>query len=78
MVVYFSPGLDSEVPAIARALQGRRFITIAAVDSYVHDGALLGFELVSGHPKMVFNIAQARKQDVVFRSAVMKLMRLIE
>jgi hypothetical protein len=78
MVVYFSPGLESEVPTIARALEGRQFITIAAVGSYVYDGALLGFELVSGHPKMVFNILQAKKQEVVFRSAVMKLMRLVE
>jgi hypothetical protein len=28
-------------------------------------------------PKMVFNLGQA-KQDVVFRSAVMKLVRLVE
>jgi hypothetical protein len=78
MVVYFTPGLDSEVPAAARALQGVRCITIASVDSYVRSGALLGFELVSGHPKMVFNLGQAKKQEVVFRSAVMKLMRLVE
>jgi hypothetical protein len=78
MVVYVTPGLDAEVPALARALQGMRFITIASVDSYVRSGALLGFELVSGHPKMLFNLGQAKKQDVVFRSAVMKLMRLVE
>jgi hypothetical protein len=77
-VLYLMPGLDGEVAAIARALQGIQVITVAATDSYLPDGAILGFELVSGHPKMVFNMTQARQQHVVFRSAVMKLMRIVE
>jgi YfiR/HmsC-like len=77
-IVYLTPGFDTEVAAIARAFHGLPVITIAAIDGYVRDGALLGFELVSGRPKMIFNLAQARKQEVVFRSAVMKLMRILE
>ena len=77
-IVYFTPGLDAEILALARELRGMRLITIAAVDSYVQSGAVLGFELVSGHPKMVFNAGQAKQQGVTFRSAVMKLMRIIE
>jgi hypothetical protein len=77
-VVYLAPGLDAEVSSIAEALQGIQIITVAATDSYVQSGAILGFELVSGHPKMVFNLAQAKQQDVVFGSAVMKLMRIVE
>ena len=78
LVLYLTPALDSEVPSIARALEGIQVVTIAATDSYVSNGAVLGFELVSGHPKMVFNVGQARKQNVVFGSAVMKLMRIVE
>jgi hypothetical protein len=77
-VLYFTPGLDVEIAASAAALVGRRTITIAAVDSFVASGIVLGFELVSGHPKMVFNLRQAKKQEVVLRAAVMKLMRIVE
>ncbi len=77
-LLYLAPGLDLAMPDIARALEGRQVMTVASDDSYVPSGAILGFALVSGHPKMVFNIGQARKQDVAFRSAVMRLMRVIE
>jgi hypothetical protein len=77
-VLYFTPGLGAQVQMVARALDGQRLMTIAAVDSYVRDGVLLGFELVSGHPKMIFNLAQSKRQGVVLRAAVMKLMRIVE
>lgn len=51
---------------------------MAAVDSYVAGGAILGFELVSGRPRMVLNLGQAKKQGVAFRAQVMKLMRIVE
>jgi hypothetical protein len=77
-VLYFTPGLDAEIAASAVALVGQRIMTIGAVDSFVSSGLILGFELVSGHPKMVFNLRQAKKQEVVLRAAVMKLMRIVE
>ena len=77
-LLYLTPGFEADVPGIARAFRGVQVITIAAVDDYVADGAILGFELVSGHPKMVFNMAQAKRQNVVFASSVMKLMRVVE
>jgi hypothetical protein len=77
-VLYFTPGLDAEIGPSAAALAGQQVLTIGAVDSFVAAGAVLGFELVSGHPKMVFNLGQARQQKVVLRAAVMKLMRIIE
>ena len=76
--MYFTPGLDAEIGPSAAALVGQRVMTIGAVDSFVSSGIVLGFELVSGHPKMVFNLRQAKKQDVVLRAAVMKLMRIVE
>ena len=77
-IVYVAPGLDSEIPVIAQAVQEIPLITVAATDSYVRSGLILGFELVSGRPKMIFNLKQARQQGVVFGSAVMKLMRIVE
>jgi hypothetical protein len=77
-VLYFTPGLDGEIGSSAAALVGQRVMTIGAVDSFVRGGVILGFELVSGHPKMVFNLKQAKKQEVVLRAAVMKLMRIVE
>jgi hypothetical protein len=78
LVVYVAPGLDTEMPDIARSLQGIQLLTVGASDSYVSEGCILGFELLSGHPKMVFNQGQATRQNVVFRSALMRLMRIVE
>jgi hypothetical protein len=77
-VLYFTPGLDAEIGPSAEALAGQRIVTIAAVDSFVPEGVVLGFELVSGHPKMIFNLRQAKKQELVLRAAVMKLMRIVQ
>ena len=66
------------VPPIAHALDGVPLVTVASVDTYVADGAILGFEQVSGRPRMVLNLAQAKQQGVTFQSAVMKLMRIVE
>lgn len=77
-IIYVAPGLDPEIPAIAQAIRGIPVVTVAAIDSYVRGGLILGFELVSGRPKMIFNLNQAKQQGVVFGSAVMKLMRIVE
>lgn len=77
-VLYFTPGLEAEMGPGAEALAGLRIVTIAAVDSFVSRGAILGFELVSGHPRMIFNLRQAKKQEVLLRAEVMKLMRIVE
>jgi len=75
--VYLTPGLGQDVGGMARALEGTPVLTVGAIDSYVPAGAILGFELVSARPKMVLNLAQAKKQGVAFRASVMKLMRIL-
>jgi hypothetical protein len=77
-ILYLTPGLDSEVEPLSGALVGLPVVTITAIDSFVANGALIGFELLSGHPKMIFNLRQAKKQQVTLRAAVMKLMRIVE
>lgn len=78
LVIYLTPGLDEDIVAISRALNGMTLVTISAVDTYVAHGAILGFTLISGHPRMLFNLAQAKRQQVSFRAAAMKLMRIVE
>jgi hypothetical protein len=45
---------------------------------YVPAGIVLGFDLVSGRPKLVVNLSQARRQHVDFRAEVLKLMKVYE
>ena len=77
-VLYFTPGLDAEIGPSAAALVGQRIVTVGAVDSFVSAGVVMGFELVSGHPKMILNLRQAKRQDIVLRAAIIRLMRIVE
>lgn len=76
-VVYFAPGLGPEIPAIARGLEGLSLITIAAVAEDVTAGATVGFDLVSGKPKIWVNLNQSRKQAVAFQASLLKLSRIV-
>jgi len=43
---------------------------------YVPAGIVLGFDLVSGRPKLLVNIEQAKKQQVSLPASVLKLMKV--
>jgi hypothetical protein len=77
-IVYVGPALGAEIDAIRDALTGVSVLTVAAVAEYVPRGIVLGFDVVSGKPKLVVHLGQAKKQDVVFKAEVLKLMRVIE
>jgi hypothetical protein len=77
-IVYLTPGLTAEVEAIRDALAGVSVLSVGALADYATRGAVLGFDLVSGKPKLVCNLGQAKKQDVAFKAEVLKLMRVIE
>lgn len=72
-IAYLTPSLSSEVPAIARALDGMSVLTVAATADDVPRGAVLGFELVGGKTKLLVNLGQAKKQDVQLPANVLKL-----
>ncbi|HEX6277181.1 MAG TPA: YfiR family protein [Polyangiaceae bacterium] len=76
LVVYVTPGLAGEVPAIASAFVESGVLTVAAVESYVSRGAVLGVEVADGKPRMSINLSQAKKQKLDFPSAVLKLARI--
>jgi hypothetical protein len=75
-IVYFGPGFSKQMPAIRSAFSSLNVLTIAAVPDYVPDGIVLGFDLVSGRPKLLVNIEQAKKQQVSLPASVLKLMKV--
>lgn len=77
-IVYITPGFEADVGAIAKTLTGANVLTVSAVASYVPKRAVLGFDLISGKPKLVVNITQARLQSVAFKPDVLKLMKVYE
>jgi hypothetical protein len=77
-IVYVAPGLGDDVPAIKAALDGVNVLSVAAVASEVPKGIVLGFDLVSGKPKIVVHLTQAKRQDVAFKAELLKLARVHE
>jgi hypothetical protein len=77
-IVFLTPGLDGEIDPIVAALQHLRVLSVAGVLSYVSRGLVLGFDLVSGRPKIVINLPIAKKQGLAFRASLLKLARIIE
>jgi hypothetical protein len=77
-VVYLLPGLSGDIGAIADALTGADVLSVAAEPELVPKRAVLGFDLVSGKPKILVHLPQARAQNVDFKSEVLKLMRVYE
>jgi hypothetical protein len=75
-IVYFGPGFDEQIPAIREALSSANVLSVGAVPGYVPAGIVVGFDLVSGRPKLLVHIAQARKQNVSFPGSVLSLMKV--
>lgn len=77
-ILYVAPRLHDDAPAIAAALSGGSVLSVGGDASYVSKRIVLGFELVSGKPKLVVHLDQAKQQGVSFKAEVLKLMRVIE
>jgi hypothetical protein len=75
-IVFLSTGLGSAIPAIAAAMNGVQVLTVAADPDYVKPGAVLGFDLVSGKPKLLVNLGQARRQNVKLRAELLRLAKV--
>jgi hypothetical protein len=76
-IVYLGPGFDGEIAALRKALASARILTVAAVPDYVASGIVLGFDLVSGKPKLLVHLTAAREQGIEFRSDVLRLMKVV-
>jgi hypothetical protein len=77
-VVFFAPGFRQDVPAIREALAGLDLLSVASVPDYVPAGIVLGFDVVSGRPKLLLHRKQARRQHVDLTAEVLKLMKVYE
>jgi YfiR/HmsC-like len=77
-IVYFGPGFRDDVGDIRAALSGVDVLSVASVPDYVKEGVVLGFDVVSGRPKLLFNLPQARLQKVALTATVLKLMTVYE
>jgi hypothetical protein len=77
-IVYLAPALSDAVPSIAEALAGLDLLSVSALASDVQRGAVLGFDVLSGKPKLVVNLARARLQNVAFKPDLLRLARVIQ
>jgi hypothetical protein len=78
-IVYVTTGFaDADVQAIAAALSGGDVLSASAVSSYVQRGVVLGFDLVSGKPKLLVHLGQAKRQHVDLSADVLKLVRVVD
>ena len=75
-IVYLTSGLEEHAPELRKAFTGVDVLSVSAVPSAVPDGIVLGFELVSGKPKILHHLTQARLQNVNFKADVLKLMKV--
>lgn len=77
-IAVFGPGFDSDVAGIRTALQGVDVLTVSTVARYVPEGIVLGFDVVSGRPKLLVHLTQAKLQQVSLSPDVIRLMRVYE
>jgi hypothetical protein len=78
-IAYLPAGFsEGEIAGVARALEGADVLSVGAIASYVPKGAVLGFDLVSGKPKLLVHLGQARRQNVAFGAEILKLMQVYE
>jgi hypothetical protein len=76
-IVYLTQGFsDEDIAGIVNALSGTSVLTAGADAGFVPKRIVLGFDTVSGKPKLLFHLSQARAQHVDVSTPVLRLMRL--
>ncbi len=76
--VFFGPGFGDDIDAIRTALDGINILTAGSVPDYVPHGIVLGFDIVSGSPKLLVHLTQAKRQHVALRAELLRLARIFE
>jgi hypothetical protein len=77
-VVFLMPGFQSEIADIKKSLDGVNVLSVATIGSYVQQGVVLGFDVISGKPKLLVNLGQARAQKVAFKAELLKMVKVVE
>ena len=78
-IVYVTAGFsDAEYAAIGQALDGLDVLSVAAAAAAVRKGIVLGFDLVSGKPKLLVDLPRANRQHVSLSANVLRLMTVYQ
>jgi len=77
-IVFLMPGFGSEIGDIKKSLDGVSTLSVASVGSYVEQGIVLGFDVISGKPKLLVNLPQSRAQKIAFKAELLKMVKVIE
>ena len=77
-IVFLGPGHGDDIPSIRDALADVDVLSVSPVPEYVERGVVLGFDVVSGKPRLLVNLAQARRQHVALRAEILKLMKVYD
>lgn len=77
-IVIVSVSFLPDAAAIAAAFDGANVLTATPDQELTRRGVVLGFELVSGKPKLFLNQAIAGRQGVSMSAEVMKLMTVFQ
>jgi hypothetical protein len=77
-ILFVGPGHGDDLQAIREALAGVDVLSVSAVPEYIERGIVLGFDVVSGKPRLLVNLGQARRQHVALRAEVLKLMKVYD
>jgi len=77
-VVFIMPGFGGEIADIKKSLDGVNVLSVASVGAYVEQGIVLGFDVISGKPKLLVNLPQSRAQKIAFKAELLKMVKVIE
>jgi hypothetical protein len=70
-VIYLAPEIDEKVALeIVSAVGKSTALTLSGVEAHVKLGVVLGFSLVEARPRVLINLKQALKQNIVFLSGL--------
>ena len=75
-IVYLASGLDAGVAGVVASLNGVDVLSVSGLPRYVQQGVVLGFDLVSGSPTLLFHLTNARRQNVAMDPKVVRLMQV--
>ena len=70
-VIYLAPELDEKATTeIVSAVGKTTVLTLSGVEAHVKLGVVLGFSMVEARPRVLINLKQAQKQNIVFLSGL--------
>ena len=77
-IVYFSTAFSDDAPALAKGLAGEDLLTITAESEAVSRGICVGFDVVSGKPRVLINLQQSKNQHANFQATLLHLAKVVD